>query len=138
MAKPFRTAAAFRSFRSGANPTALYDHARGAGQKSFAELKSLVPHREPLEILGSSNMLKPSPTFKRCDRQEIKGDDTPVLQSVLEADKEREWLLKVEQEPGKTWRIGCWTNALPHLSESHFQLQLADPDLAGLILPQDF
>jgi len=30
--------------------------------------------------------------------QEIKGDDTPVLQSVLEADKEREWLLKVEQE----------------------------------------
>ncbi|CAE7878777.1 ABCF3 [Symbiodinium microadriaticum] len=30
--------------------------------------------------------------------QEIKGDDTPVLQSVLQADQEREWLLKVEQE----------------------------------------
>eukprot|EP00435_Cladocopium_sp_Y103_P019587 s1116_g4.t1 len=30
--------------------------------------------------------------------QEIKGDDTPVLQSVLQADREREWLLKVEQE----------------------------------------
>ncbi|CAJ1340055.1 unnamed protein product [Effrenium voratum] len=30
--------------------------------------------------------------------QEIKGDDTPVLESVLQADKEREWLLKVEQE----------------------------------------
>ncbi|CAJ1402964.1 unnamed protein product [Effrenium voratum] len=33
--------------------------------------------------------------------QEIKGDDTPVLESVLQADKEREWLLKVEQE-------SCW------------------------------
>jgi len=30
--------------------------------------------------------------------QEIKGDETPVLESVLKADLEREWLLKVEQE----------------------------------------
>jgi len=30
--------------------------------------------------------------------QEIPGDEVSVLQSVLQADKEREWLLKVEQE----------------------------------------
>lgn len=30
--------------------------------------------------------------------QEVRGDDTPVLQSVLQADLEREWLLKIEQE----------------------------------------
>jgi len=30
--------------------------------------------------------------------QEIKGDHTPVLQSVLQADQEREWLLQVEQQ----------------------------------------
>jgi len=30
--------------------------------------------------------------------QEIKGDETPVLESVLKADLEREWLLKIEKE----------------------------------------
>ena len=38
--------------------------------------------------------------------EEIKGDDTAVLQSVLEADKEREWLLKVEEESGRRGALG--------------------------------
>ena len=87
----------------------------------------------------SNDSHKHHPTAADC-RQEIKGDDTPVLQSVLQADREREWLLKVEQETMRpcgiwiTWfrvhlRLGG--QGRPGAARWFFQFRFSTPEFLG-------
>ncbi|KAF4662154.1 ATP-binding cassette sub- F member 3 [Perkinsus olseni] len=51
-----------------------------------------------LRAVAEQDIQIPDFIFVMHVEQEIAGDDTPVLQAVLKADKEREWLLEAEQK----------------------------------------
>jgi len=84
-----------------------------------------------MRLLASRNLEIPSHIRILHVEQEVVGDDTPALQSVLEADEVRESLLKEEKElNAKVETATTTTDASQRLSEIYAELQQIEADKA--------
>ena len=84
-----------------------------------------------MRLIASRNLEIPSHIRILHVEQEVVGDDTPALQSVLEADELRESLLKEEKElNSKVEKATSSADAAQRLSEIYAELQQIEADKA--------
>jgi len=83
-----------------------------------------------MRLIASRNLEIPSHIRILHVEQEVVGDDTPALQSVLEADEVREALLKEEKELNAKVESSTSSDASQRLSEIYAELQQIEADKA--------
>lgn len=83
-----------------------------------------------MRLIASRNLAIPSHIRILHVEQEVVGDDTPALQSVLEADEVREALLKEEKELNAKVELSTSSDASQRLSEIYAELQQIEADKA--------
>jgi len=83
-----------------------------------------------MRLIASRNLEIPSHIRILHVEQEVVGDDTPALQSVLEADEVREALLKEEKELNAKVESNSSSDASQRLSEIYAELQQIEADKA--------